>query len=110
MHRVAGATPAERQRHHRAQHRDGAEQIDRPETAAIAMAVVDCPSIETAVSRGQRLDERQQSPRRLRWWRCGRRPELHTDEQQALDELMQSHGRLTPESRSWWRKPPASRT
>ncbi len=85
MQFVRLAVPTQGKRQHGAQHGQRAEQIDRPESTAIAMPEVDGPLIEFPVLRREGFDERRQRRRRNGSGRCRRGFEPHADQQEPLD-------------------------
>src|SRR5882757_1517702 len=91
MEGVLRAIPSQRQRQHCTEHRNGAEEIDAPETAAIAIAVVEGSLVEAAMSRlnGRKKGSQPFGFLRRGLWRKGLQPDA--DQQQTLNCLVQRH-------------------
>ncbi len=98
MERVLRAIPTQRQREHRTQDCNRAEQVDSPEPTAVPVSIVERPLVESVVLGLNSREELRQS------WRCLRRGQRlegfqpYPDQQQTLDCLVQRHSVSQPTS------------
>jgi hypothetical protein len=91
VRQVAPIIPPQRQRQHCEQHGDRAQQVNRPETAPIAVAIVHGAGIKHEVGGSEGFDQWQQSLRRTCRSRRRRNMQPGADQEYSLDCLMQSH-------------------
>ena len=88
MERVSRVIPTQRQGHHCAKHGNRADQIDCPESAPVAVSVVNGRSVEFSVLRLDRLDQWCEAFRRTHRRRRCAGFQAHSQQQQALNGLM----------------------
>ena len=91
VQRMPAAVPAERQRQDGAQYGEGAQQVDGPEAAAVAVAVVNRDGVEARMRIGQRCNQGLQCRRRSRRGRARRQPQALAQQQQLLHRLVERH-------------------